>query len=111
MDDRLALCMAIIVTLRFVTDPWSPSSGSLSNCSADGAWLAILLSKSTESVQAGNLFLGGGSYGRQTPQPESAWLPLGRHSEWQGALFVVRPKKMIRWQRGACSIKMHYRLS
>jgi hypothetical protein len=92
MDDRLALCMAIIVTLRFVTDP-------------------ILLSKSTESVQAGNLFLGGGSYGRQTPQPESAWLPLGRHSEWQGALFVVRPKKMIRWQRGACSIKMHYRLS
>jgi putative transposase len=75
---------------------------------ADGAWLTILRFRSTQSVQAENLFLRRQlalfkERGIQPRRVDSATRTglaiLARLFEWRDALFVVQPKMMIRWQR------------
>jgi putative transposase len=75
---------------------------------ADGAWFAILLFRSTQSVQVENLFLRrqlalfkerGVQPRRINAATRISLAILARLCEWQDALFVVQPKTMIRWQR------------
>ena len=75
---------------------------------ADAAWLAILLFRSTQSVQAENLFLRRqlALFRERGVQPRGidaatriSLALLARLFEWRDALFVVQPKTMIRWQR------------
>ena len=79
---------------------------------ADVARFAILLLRPTRSVQAENLFLrrqlalfkerGIKERGIQPRRVDSATrislAILARFFEWRNALFVVRPKTIIRWQ-------------
>src|SRR6202521_160780 len=75
---------------------------------ADGAWLAILRFRSTQSVQAENLFLRRqlALFKERGIQPRRidaatriSLAILTRLFEWRDARFVVQPKTMIRWQR------------
>jgi len=75
---------------------------------ADVAGFAILLCRSTTSVQAENLFLRRelGLFkerGVQPCRPDAATRIslafLATLFDWRGALLVVQPKTLIRWQR------------
>src|SRR6202158_3850897 len=75
---------------------------------ADAAWFLILLFRSTQSVQAENLFLRRqlALFKERGVQPRRidaatriSLAILARLFEWRAALFVVQPKTMIRWQR------------
>jgi putative transposase len=74
----------------------------------DAAWLAILLFRSIQAVQAENLFLRRqlALFKERGVQPRRidaatriSLAILARLFEWRDALFVVQPKTMIRWQR------------
>ena len=75
---------------------------------ADAAWLVILRFRSTQSIQAENLFLRRqlALFKERGVQPRRidaatriSLAILARLFEWRAALFVVQPKTMIRWQR------------
>src|ERR1700682_2956024 len=75
---------------------------------ADAAWFVGLLFRSTQSIQAENLFLRRqlALFKERGVQPRRidaatriSLAILARLFEWRAALFVVQPKTMIRWQR------------
>ncbi|MGZ5140064.1 MAG: hypothetical protein ACXWCX_19885 [Burkholderiales bacterium] len=75
---------------------------------ADAAWFVILRFRSTQSVEAENLFLRRqlALFKERGVQPRRidaatriSLAILARLFEWRAALFVVQPKTMIRWQR------------
>ncbi len=70
--------------------------------------LAVLLCRSTRSVQAENLFLRrqlalfkerGAPPRRVDAAARISLAVLARFFDWRNALFVVQPKTMIRWHR------------